>query len=94
MVISQSGPSLVLTFPGAPEWTLLGTIRGESLTAGGQGPSPKAPDAALGNAADLELILDWQADPDRLTGVVRLSGCGAAMRFAATRQSGGSPGLH
>jgi hypothetical protein len=88
MVISQSGPDLVLSFPAAPEWTLRGAIQGEAVTAAGAGSDDNATGGPTATGTNLDMILDWQAHPDRLTGVLRFAGCPVVLRFVATRQSG------
>jgi len=92
MVIAQSGPDLVVTFPATPDWTLSGTIRGDTLTAATRGSSRQASAIGPGNSADLQLTLDSQAEPDRLTGILRLAGCEAALQFAS-RRAAAPPGL-
>jgi len=66
--------------------------RGDTLTAATRGSSRQASAIGPGNSADLQLTLDSQAEPDRLTGILRLAGCEAALQFAS-RRAAAPPGL-
>ena len=89
LTISQSGPRLALILNNGGRTNLTGEIRGVTITAG----EPRPPEASAVNTSHPAIIaihaaVDRLPEPDRLRGLLTVSGCRAAVSFAATRQRG------
>jgi hypothetical protein len=87
LVISQSGNSVILTFPGTPKASGSGAIEGQILR-GVLVPSDSSASDCAGDArVTLTATIDPKADPRMLTGVLSLDNCAscADTKFSAVR---------
>ncbi len=94
MVISQSGKSFVLRFPGGPKFAASGTLDGTTLRAS-LTPQEALSETSCTGAPQLSMLatVDQRADSSSLEGALSVPNCpaGASAGFHAERQAAPAP---